>query len=265
MAPTQIPQHFWHHDSNKYLTNSRQNKGQPIPGYDGYLSGSVYSPVHLDFVDNDFGDGYPSLNSIPHARPRPIDSYDAPVYSLDSTSAVQPSIENQHEVMNRFYTPTTMLSTPEQHTQISLENTSFLTKNAAFGQVRPVSEEASMSLGMSTPTLDYSSASPAPEKFEVTPKTFADSDDGCTFDRNQSQDASENGEEKDPDSADPCYAKLLWRCLMKADNHELSLKEIYHWIQSNSLKARDPSSKGWQNSVRHNLSMNAVSLLFIGL
>lgn len=36
------------------------------------------------------------------------------------------------------------------------------------------------------------------------------------------------------------------------------LRDIYEWIARNTDKARDPAFKGWQNSVRHNLSMNGV-------
>ena len=69
----------------------------------------------------------------------------------------------------------------------------------------------------------------------------------------------ENGEEDSAGSAaDPCYAKLLYRCLMETPNHTLALKDIYDWIGSHSQKAKDPKNNGWRNSVRHNLSMNAV-------
>ena len=60
------------------------------------------------------------------------------------------------------------------------------------------------------------------------------------------------------EAADPCYAQLLYRCLKEAPDHTLSLKDLYHWVSEHSQKAKDTTSKGWQNSVRHNLSMNAV-------
>ena len=66
-------------------------------------------------------------------------------------------------------------------------------------------------------------------------------------------------DEADDDPPDPCYAKLLYRCLREAPNHMMTLKEVYEWMTFNTVKARDSSSRGWQNSVRHNLSMNAVS------
>lgn len=62
--------------------------------------------------------------------------------------------------------------------------------------------------------------------------------------------------------ADPCYAQLLWKCLYEAPDHQLSLREIYAWIAAHSPKASAEGHRGWMNSVRHNLSMNAVSSFF---
>lgn len=69
---------------------------------------------------------------------------------------------------------------------------------------------------------------------------------------------AEDGDEDSPDSADPCYAQLLYKCLKEAPGHMLSLRELYEWVSRHSAKAKDPTNRGWQNSVRHNLSMNAV-------
>ena len=57
------------------------------------------------------------------------------------------------------------------------------------------------------------------------------------------------------------YNNLLYICLKQAKGRTMSLKDIYEWIKRHTEKATDPSEKGWQNSVRHNLSMNAVSIL----
>lgn len=55
------------------------------------------------------------------------------------------------------------------------------------------------------------------------------------------------------------YAKLIYRALIGAPRHRMVLKDIYEWFEVHTNKARDPKSKGWQNSIRHNLSMNGVS------
>lgn len=74
----------------------------------------------------------------------------------------------------------------------------------------------------------------------------------------QYHDGSNSDEVNDADATDPCYARLLYRCLKEAPDHILSLRELYDWVREHSQKAKDPKNRGWQNSVRHNLSMNAV-------
>ncbi|KAL8916399.1 MAG: hypothetical protein Q9208_008546 [Pyrenodesmia sp. 3 TL-2023] len=51
------------------------------------------------------------------------------------------------------------------------------------------------------------------------------------------------------------YAQLIFRALKSAPGHRMVLKDIYRWFEKNTDKARK-SSRGWQNSIRHNLSMN---------
>ena len=59
-------------------------------------------------------------------------------------------------------------------------------------------------------------------------------------------------------SSEP-YAQLIYRALKSVPSHRMVLKEIYEWFEKNTDKAKNNSSKGWQNSIRHNLSMNGVS------
>ena len=69
-----------------------------------------------------------------------------------------------------------------------------------------------------------------------------------------------NGEESDEDgssNSEP-YAQLIYRALKSVAGHAMVLKDLYEWFETNTDKAKDPSSKGWQNSIRHNLSMNGV-------
>ena len=75
-------------------------------------------------------------------------------------------------------------------------------------------------------------------------------------------DPNDDGEDDDDchnSVADPCYAQLLYKCLKEAPEHMMTLQELYEWVALHTQKAKDPKSVGWKNSVRHNLSMNAVS------
>ena len=53
------------------------------------------------------------------------------------------------------------------------------------------------------------------------------------------------------------YAKLIYRALLSTPNHSMVLQEIYQWFLENTNKGKSMST-GWRNSIRHNLSMNAV-------
>jgi hypothetical protein len=54
------------------------------------------------------------------------------------------------------------------------------------------------------------------------------------------------------------YAKQLEQCLKSVPDYTMVLKDIYTWFQKNTERSKDPKSRGWQNSIRHNLSMNKV-------
>ncbi|PLB45650.1 hypothetical protein P170DRAFT_449306 [Aspergillus steynii IBT 23096] len=58
-------------------------------------------------------------------------------------------------------------------------------------------------------------------------------------------------------NADPPYSLLIYQALRNAPDMKLPLQGIYSWFVKNTAKGKDRNSKGWQNSIRHNLSMNA--------
>lgn len=62
----------------------------------------------------------------------------------------------------------------------------------------------------------------------------------------------------------PPYAQLIYKALMSRHDHCMTLQEIYQWFRENTEKPKG-GGKGWQNSIRHNLSMNRVSCFFFFL
>jgi hypothetical protein len=65
------------------------------------------------------------------------------------------------------------------------------------------------------------------------------------------------GIEDDMDKDLP-YAQYIYKALMAAPQQEMVLRDIYEWFKKFTNKAEDKGTKGWQNSIRHNLSMNGV-------
>ncbi|EHK19100.1 uncharacterized protein TRIVIDRAFT_224971 [Trichoderma virens Gv29-8] len=56
---------------------------------------------------------------------------------------------------------------------------------------------------------------------------------------------------------DEPYAKLIYKALMSRPDYTMTLQELYQWFRDNTNKAKNEKG-GWQNSIRHNLSMNAA-------
>lgn len=67
-----------------------------------------------------------------------------------------------------------------------------------------------------------------------------------------------SGDSEEDHPVDPPYSQLIYQALKETKGHQLQLQDIYTWFEKNTNKGKD-QGKGWQNSIRHNLSMNAVS------
>jgi hypothetical protein len=72
-----------------------------------------------------------------------------------------------------------------------------------------------------------------------------------------SQNYRPEGDNEAVDKEQP-YAQLIFRALKEAPHNTMILRDIYEWFKDNTDKASDKETKGWQNSIRHNLSMNGV-------
>lgn len=103
-----------------------------------------------------------------------------------------------------------------------------------------------------TMAMDDAAASPAGEDASLAALAVDDEHRDAT---SALLGGADNGNGKDG----PSYAKLIYRAFLSTPRHAMTLQEIYQWFRDNTDKGKS-ESKGWQNSVRHNLSMNRVSL-----
>ncbi|KAK7934777.1 sequence-specific DNA binding protein [Apiospora marii] len=62
-------------------------------------------------------------------------------------------------------------------------------------------------------------------------------------------------EEDELAKGDEPYAKLIEKAFLSKDSRSMTLQELYQWFRDNTERGRS-ETKGWQNSIRHNLSMN---------
>lgn len=67
----------------------------------------------------------------------------------------------------------------------------------------------------------------------------------------------EEEEEYNEGIYDKPYAQLIYEALIQAPGHRMLLRDIYDWFTKNTRKSVG-GTNGWQNSIRHNLSMNRV-------
>ena len=127
-----------------------------------------------------------------------------------------------------------------------------------FQQQNPSSETSS--LPYSVPSTPATSMYASSRAFNSPPCSTIDSESGEMHPRMYLMEHA-----KSTRKFNAPYAKLIERALLEAEGNRMFLKDIYTWIETNTNKADNPSSKGWKNSVRHNLSMNGVSVRLIML
>jgi hypothetical protein len=98
----------------------------------------------------------------------------------------------------------------------------------------------------------------SPTAFEYNPD-IADNASSRVSEIGDDEIMSGNPSSSEGRNSDEPYAKLIFKALLSAPNHSMVLREIYQWFMDNTEKG-SASTSGWRNSIRHNLSMNAVSL-----
>ncbi|KAJ5891328.1 uncharacterized protein N7473_007556 [Penicillium subrubescens] len=172
-----------------------------------------------------------SFYSSPHANMHPLNNSHAPRRS-------------EHDNSTNWQTaPTTTSLLSQRHIDNSLSCPDTPEQSSRSMRATPASPPISISSSQSpSHSRDSGSMSPAltvPEVDTSSPRISL----------GDSSDQDQNG--------GPPYSRLIWEALMSTEEKMLPLQGIYQWFEKNTNKGGNEESKGWQNSIRHNLSMNA--------
>ena len=210
---------------------------------------AIESPVHFGSIE-DQAKGEDKWGTEPYQQlPTPFSSVSPPFNSNSYETDHQPAPSAQAAPGLR----SPILSTPDYQNQLP-PWTDFATSNALEETRTRLKYDPPQVCGYDT-TPSFGSSLYATSSDLRTP---TQSKLHRPFRRAERLNPMDSSSESEGKQGEPPYAKLIYRALMDAPDHQMVLKDIYEWIAQNTDKARDPAFKGWQNSVRHNLSMNGV-------
>lgn len=181
---------------------------------------------------------WPSPEAQHLTYPQPVWKNQEPVFPYHMHIAISLPGENPQQQH--------ILSSPFANTAFPIDNMDPDSKNTEAPAMTPDHIDSAMSDRSLSPqprnevhkayTFRGDDASPAPVQGGSTP-------DG-----------------EDASRVDTPYNQLIYRAFMSREDHAMTLQELYQWMRDNTDRA-SAEDKGWQNSIRHNLSMNGVCSL----
>lgn len=226
-------------------------------------------PPGPDELDNCSYDGSPTCGSSqPGYNPSPVSpkTWSSPHHGYQHTSDPFPQHHQQHQHQQQDSLKSLQLGTPTSMSGLPLPIRGSQTLPSQAGRcIDGMPREGSLvSLqdlattrgfsGTHSPVdLDLSEAPPTNHRLSSMPSSASRNinDHGPTHSSSSSS-SNNNNKGEEP------YAQLIYRAFMSRPDYSMTLQEIYQWFRENTDKAKS-ESKGWQNSIRHNLSMNLVS------
>lgn len=173
--------------------------------------------------------GYPPASNTPTSFPAHTLPF---IHTVNSTESAYTPMRSQTEPYPAGYrgSPTNSPSTPESGVPLS---------------------PCSTTLGL---TLEEGLPSPSGTVDDMaSPRASKESSVDGSRGPNNATGAAADG----PNKGEEPYAQLIYKAFLSTPRHAMTLQEIYRWFRENTDKGKD-ESKGWQNSIRHNLSMNMV-------
>lgn len=225
-------------------SDSINASGHPLQQQDSECGSAFFTPAQVNDV-------YPSTQLMPNYWIGDMPQFTEPSMPLAlRPDHSMPGTYTSQGIPSASLPPAVFSKEPlliDQYSTNGLGAFDTTSRNSFFhSQILPLSD---------VPALDYDSTPDmnAYGRRQWTDSPLPDEIDGLAG-SGETDDSLEN--------SDPCYAELLRQALMeKKDDHTMLLKDLYEWVRTHSSKAQESGNKGWQNSVRHNLSMNAVGIL----
>lgn len=220
----------------------------PHPGYSDSWAATVSEPYHFDisYLAQNMVPGssyHPQTYFAPISRPAPVFPSQS-IMDHPRPSVTECEQENSMEWHHAEPLTSSWLSQQQLHQRTKLDGFDETFQSFAGSSQSPitVSSRHSPSRSYNGSPIGTGSTSISMGAEDISPHTSPE--DTCEEDH----------------STEPPYSQLIYQALVeqKEEGYKLPLQGIYAWFEKNTNKGKDHSQKGWQNSIRHNLSMNAV-------
>jgi hypothetical protein len=195
--------------------------GQNSNGYHGFMGNALNGPYSQDEFNVPRYAAHYDMTQLSD-RDLMMDGYEPSSYMLDSNKP-----DNQHTSAGR--------------------------SNSIYDPIENSCDFPRPSISRS-PKLEYDDMANDPMSSDRAPSFTLPSRETSEDGQSSREMTATNAEDQ---ATDEPYAKLIYRALMGSPNYSMVLQEIYQWFRDNTSKGSS-DTKGWMNSIRHNLSMNEV-------
>jgi hypothetical protein len=224
----------------------------PMPVTQNPAEWAAHTQLLTDFDDQSTNDyyGYSTIqsNATDGGFPRNMNYADVP---RTWPSPYEPRMAYDDSIPPKTFEPSSYMISPQQQ---PTQNTLAATSGLVYEPQESSRDFRRLSISCS-PKMEDDTVSPAVTGFDKSPGFMMPSRESSDDSGSTSRDMTTA--DVDDHGADEPYAKLIYRALMSSPNHSMVLQEIYQWFRDNTAKGGS-DTKGWMNSIRHNLSMNAV-------
>ncbi|CAN8101212.1 unnamed protein product [Discula destructiva] len=238
---------------------ARPSSSQPAhfsQGDNGYESVASQSRGWMSNTDNMFQQPF-SWPSLPLSTQSPLNQ------SICYPDRLDLLVDESHPNNNSAFYDTGMGNFRRSFDEVDANYLSFVPATSSFPVYTASAENVPITSLSPSASLSFYETSPAmcQDREDTVPISEGDIDTEPYKDGGWWAEELLGGSPASAEAAgskvDEPYAQLIYRAFMSRPNRSMTLQEIYAWFRENTDKAK-AEGKGWQNSIRHNLSMNGA-------